>query len=64
MLIHALCEYYDVLSKAGKVLPDGYSKVNVSYKIGLNADGTSLTARERKPNKSEKRQKRKKYPMK
>ena len=40
MLIHALCEYYDVLSKAGKVLPDGYSKVNVSYKIGLNADGT------------------------
>lgn len=40
MLIHALCDYYDILSKDGKVLPEGYSKVNISYKIGLNKDGT------------------------
>ena len=27
MLIKALCDYYDMLSAAEKVLPEGYSKV-------------------------------------
>lgn len=39
MLIHALCEYYDVLAKAGKVLPDGYSNVKIHYLISLTEDG-------------------------
>ena len=40
MLINALCQYYDMLAKNGKVLPDGYSKVGVSYLICLNDDGS------------------------
>lgn len=39
MLIKALCDYYDILSKEDKVLPDGYSKVNVHYLISLTKDG-------------------------
>ena len=39
MLIHALCKYYDILAKAGKVLPDGYSSVKVSYAVALTEDG-------------------------
>ena len=39
MLIKALCDYYDVLSKAGQVLPDGYSKVKIHYLISLTEDG-------------------------
>lgn len=39
MLIKALCEYYDILSRAGKVLPDGYSNVRVHYLISLTEDG-------------------------
>ena len=39
MLIHALCEYYDVLAKAGKVLPDGYSTVKIHYLVSLTEDG-------------------------
>ena len=39
MLIQALCEYYDILSKAGKVLPEGYSKVKIHYLISLTPDG-------------------------
>lgn len=39
MLIKALCDYYDILSKKGKVLPDGYSKVEVHYLIALTEEG-------------------------
>lgn len=39
MLIKALCDYYDILKKDGKVLPDGYSNVNVHYLISLTPDG-------------------------
>lgn len=39
MLIHALCDYYDILAKSGKVLPDGYSKVKVHYLIALTEEG-------------------------
>lgn len=39
MLIKALCDYYDILSKKGSVLPAGYSKVNVHYLISLTEDG-------------------------
>ena len=40
MLIKALCEYYDVLAKNGKVAPDGYSKQKISYFVELNIDGS------------------------
>lgn len=40
MLIKALCDYYDLLKRSGKVLPDGYSKVGISYVVALNADGS------------------------
>lgn len=39
MLISALCDYYDVLAKQGKVLPDGYSCVGIHSLIALTADG-------------------------
>ncbi len=39
MLIQGLCRYYDILSKAGKVLPEGYSKVKIHYLIALTEDG-------------------------
>lgn len=39
MLINALCEYYDMLAESGKVLPDGYSGVNVHYLIALTPEG-------------------------
>ncbi len=39
MLIKALCDYYDILSKAGKVLPDGYSNVKIHYLISLTKEG-------------------------
>ena len=39
MLIHALSGYYDILAKAGKVLPEGYSNVKIHYKICLTEDG-------------------------
>ena len=39
MLIQALCDYYDVLAKAGKVLEEGYSSVRIHYRVGLAADG-------------------------
>ena len=39
MLIKALSDYYDILAAEGKILPDGYSKVNVHYMICLNAEG-------------------------
>ena len=39
MLINALSDYYDILSKNGKVLPDGYSNVKIHYLISLTEDG-------------------------
>lgn len=39
MLISALCDYYDILSKSGKVLPDGYSNVKIHYLVGLTQEG-------------------------
>ena len=39
MLIHALSGYYDILAKAGKVLPEGYSNVRIHYKVCLTEDG-------------------------
>lgn len=39
MLIKALCDYYELLAENGKILPDGYSKVNIHYLVCLTADG-------------------------
>ncbi len=39
MLIKALCDYYDILTEKGKVLPAGYSKVSVHYLISLTKEG-------------------------
>ncbi|OUO28146.1 type I-C CRISPR-associated protein Cas8c/Csd1 [Eubacterium sp. An3] len=39
MLIHALCDYYEILAKEGKVLPEGYSSVKIHYLISLTEDG-------------------------
>ena len=40
MLISALCDYYDILMKAGKVMTPGYSPVDITWLIALNEDGT------------------------
>lgn len=40
MLISALCDYYDVLRRQGKVLPESYSAVGVQYLIALREDGS------------------------
>lgn len=39
MLISALNDYYDVLVKNGKALPNGYSSVKISYLIQLKPSG-------------------------
>ncbi len=39
MLIQALCDYYDILAVDGKILPEGYSNVNVHYLICLTEEG-------------------------
>ncbi|MGN1251039.1 MAG: type I-C CRISPR-associated protein Cas8c/Csd1 [Candidatus Spyradocola sp.] len=39
MLISALCDYYDILRQKGLVLPEGYSRVGVSYLISLTPEG-------------------------
>lgn len=39
MLIQALCDYYDILSEQGKMLPEGYSKVPVHYLVYLTPEG-------------------------
>lgn len=39
MLIQALCDYYDILSEQGKMLPDGYSKVPIHYLVYLTPEG-------------------------
>ncbi|MGN1116564.1 MAG: type I-C CRISPR-associated protein Cas8c/Csd1, partial [Candidatus Ornithomonoglobus sp.] len=40
MLINALNDYYDILSRTGKICPDGVSSQKVSHMIMLRADGT------------------------
>lgn len=40
MLIKALCDYYDILSAAKKVLPEGYSNVEIHYLVALTPEGT------------------------
>ena len=39
MLIQALSDYYDILARAGKVLPAGYSSVKIHYLVSLTRDG-------------------------
>ena len=39
MLIKALYDYYDILEKNGETVPDGYSKVDIDYKIILTPNG-------------------------
>ena len=39
MLIHALCNYYDILARIGEVLPEGYSCVKIQYVISLTEEG-------------------------
>lgn len=39
MLIDALCRYYDILSKTGKLTADGYDYQDVSFMIFLTPDG-------------------------
>lgn len=39
MLINALCDYYDILVSQNKVLPEGFSKVGISYMIALTPEG-------------------------
>lgn len=39
MLIQALCDYYDTLSAQGKLVPEGYSAVKISYLISLTPEG-------------------------
>ena len=39
MLIKALCDYYDILAAAGKVLPEGYSSIGIHYLIALTPNG-------------------------
>lgn len=40
MLINALCDYYDILVKGGKLFPEAYSKVKIHYLIVLTPEGT------------------------
>lgn len=39
MLINALCDYYDILAANGKLVPDGYSQVDIHYLISLTPQG-------------------------
>lgn len=39
MLISALCDYYKILQQKGRILPDGYSRVGISYLICLTPEG-------------------------
>lgn len=39
MLIKALNDYYDILASDGKILPAGYSRVNIHYLICLTGNG-------------------------
>lgn len=40
MLISALCDYYDILMRNGKVMQKGWSPVDITWVISLNEDGT------------------------
>ncbi len=39
MVIAALCDYYDLLAKKNKVLPEGYSAVKIHYLVSLTPEG-------------------------
>lgn len=40
MLIKALCDYYDlVLAGTDKIAPEGYSNVNIQYRVSLTPEG-------------------------
>lgn len=39
MLIKALSDYYDYLASEGRILPEGYSKVNIHYLVCLTDEG-------------------------
>ena len=40
MLIKALCDYYDLaLAGTDKIAPEGYSSVNISYRVSLTPEG-------------------------
>lgn len=57
MLIKALSDYYDILATEGKILPDGYSRVNIHYLICLTAEGKIeeiIDCQEKIQNKTEK----------
>ena len=45
MLIKALCDYYNVLFRQGKILSTALEKVNISYLISLTADGRVVSVR-------------------
>lgn len=57
MLIHALCDYYDILEKSEKILPEGYSNVKIHYLVNLNKNGEIVditNCQERTEKKTEK----------
>lgn len=62
MLIKALCDYYDVLAKKGMVLPQGYSKQKISYKIELSPDGRVVSIIDWRETVADKKGKEKKFP--
>ncbi len=39
MLIQALCEYYEILKRMNKVPANGYSNVNIQYRVSLTPEG-------------------------
>lgn len=47
MLINALCDYYEILRQKGAILPDGYSRVDISYLICLTDAGGIADKRNR-----------------
>lgn len=66
MLIDALCDYYDVLEAAGELLPQGYSSVNIHYKVALTKDGEMariINCQKEVPIEGSKSGKKRKVPM-
>lgn len=64
MLIKALSDYYDILAEEGKIVPDGYSKVNIHYLVCLSTDGKIeeiINCQEKVENKTEKGKIKEKY---
>ena len=45
MLIKALCDYYEILNKRGALIPDGRSRVKVSYAVDLSESGDVVRVR-------------------